>query len=814
MSVYLITYRDRAKVARPVSTAEEFRAIRNSLGQQKNLELARGGDSKAKLKLVQFNYSGHYPNGVLKGNKLVSNAFGIDIDDPQEYERIKKLLLDEAGQPTPLAAELSLLMVERSVRNGGHLIFRREQGRTILENQVRVAQRLDCEIDTNTHDVNRVLFATSATTDDLPYLSNELFEDHYDEEAVRRESALLVERERNGQEVLPEGAHSGQKHFRASGVKKSSGVVESKSCIATVAVCDESVAPVTPNVLLDSSTLDSSTLPAPLTRQPLTGEAINAAEQPLTYKGILYSDIIAKYWELYNDGKEPTEGDRNAKTFELALAMRSICDFSLDKLLFIIPRYDGLPETEWRQTIENALNEPKKGMPWRTRQVLKALNVERCIASMKATQSKPPTPPKRLPKVLRTLLSKVPDYWKHRYAPQLFASLASHLHGVTFRHWDGVAHTPTFMSVFCGPQSSGKGRVNDMIDYITADIIDADKAGRAREAEWKRKNPTGKSKAKDPRPEDILIRYLADNLTEAVFNQRIIDCDANGKYFIYTRVDELESLKNLTSRRSSNEVSLLIRKAFDNAMGGQERVGPDSVNGLAPIRWNFNASTTPARLRAFFKGYVTDGTITRLDLNLLMVDPNDPDYTPPVVGIYDDEYAAEIKPIIDNLNNASGEIECPQARRLAIKLRDEYAKLAEQMESKTFERLSFRANVLAYLRGMVLYIASGYKWDKDIEAYVRYSMQQDLYSKTILFGDIMQAGQDEEDGIMRQPGPQNMLELLGDEFDEKDYQQLRASLGKTGDGKQTLRTWTGRHYIYWDEIIGKYCKTEEYLRKH
>lgn len=216
MSVYLITYRDRAKVARPVSTAEEFRAIRNSNGQLKFLELARGGDDKAKLKLVQFNYSGHYPNGVLKGNKLVSNAFGIDIDDPQEYERIKQMLLDEAGQPTPLAVELGLLMMERSVRNGGHLIFRREQGRTILENQVRVAQLLDCEIDTNTHDVNRVLFATSSSADDLPYLSNELFEDHYDEEAVKRESAMIAEREAKGFEQLPQGAHSGNKHFRVA----------------------------------------------------------------------------------------------------------------------------------------------------------------------------------------------------------------------------------------------------------------------------------------------------------------------------------------------------------------------------------------------------------------------------------------------------------------------------------------------------------------------------------------------------------------------------------------------------------------------
>jgi len=776
MSVYQITIKDGAKIARLVTSAEEFRALRNDPKQIDYLQKARSGDDNAKRKLMQFNYTGHYPNRTVKGNTLVSKVFGIDIDSPEEFERIVSLLIDDEGKPTPLAVLLGMRMIETSVNHGGHIVCSRELGKTILENQVRVAQELDCEIDTNAHDVNRVFFATSASPEDLIYLSDELFADVYDEEAVARESALLQERERNGLEVLPPGAHNGNKHYRPK-------------------------AP-TPQPL--PRTVEGSVC------QTMTqGEGAKAS-----YLGIPYEKIIKKYWEMFNDGNEPCEGDRNVKTFELAMALRPICDFNLETMMRHIPRYDGLPEDEWRKTLESALNEPRKGMPWRTRQVLKALQVEKCISYTGGTRTSMPKPPYRLPKVLRVLLSKVKNYWKPRYAPSLFSSLASHLHDVQFRYWDGVLHCPTFESILCAEQSVGKGRINDIIDFIIADIKAADQPNRQREAEWKRKNPIGKTKAKDPRPTDLLIRILIDNLTDAVFNQRVVDADYNGKHFIYTRVDELEALKNVTSKGTIDEVSLLIRKAFDNADHGQERVGSESVSGIAPLRWNWNASTTPGRVRRFFKDYISDGTITRLDLNLMLVDKEDPNYVPPIVGIYDDEYAQAIKPFIDNLNKASGIIECPQAIRLSLKLKKEYEDMAELMGSKGYGILAYRANVLAYLRGMVLYIAQGMKWDRDIENYVRWSMAQDMFSKMLMFGEVLDSEMAEEEKILKHSGPQNLLDLLEDEFSKEEYQQMRVSQGKTGDGESTLRTWIARGYIVWDEIVGKYVKTEAYKNRN
>lgn len=786
MSVNWITIKDGAKIARPVLTAEEFRALRNNPKQIEFLKKARSGDDNAKRKLVQFNYSGHYPKGVLKGNTLVSNVFGIDVDSPEEFERIVSLLIDEEGKPTALAVYLAVKMIETSVNHGGHIFFGRELGKTILENQVRVAKELDCEIDTNAHDVNRVFFATSAEPEDLIYLSDDLFEDVYDEEAVARESALLQERERNGLEVLPAGAHNGNKHYKpgAASTTENSASTYTDGQVATKQKPSAQKAE-HHNLGIDISTIG-------------------------TYKGIPYEKIIKKYWELYNDGNEPCEGDRNVKTFELAMALRPICDFNLETMMRHIPRYDGLPEDEWRKTLESALNEPRKGMPWRTRQVLKALQGDKCISYTGGTRTSMPKPPLRLPKALRVLLCKVKPYWKYRYAPSLFSSLASHLHDVQFRYWDGVLHCPTFESVLCAEQSVGKGRINDIIDKILADIKAADQPNRLREAEYKRKNPIGKTKARDPRPTDLLIRILINNLTDAVFNQRVVDADQNGKHFIYTRVDELEALKNVTSKGTTNEVSLLIRSAFDNADHGQERVGSESVSGIAPLRWNWNASTTPGRLRSFFKGYISDGTITRLDLNLMLIDKDDPNYVPPIVGIYDDEYAQAIKPFIDNLNNASGIIECPQATRLSLKLKKEYEEMAELMGSKAFGILAYRANVLAFLRGMVLYIAQGYKWDRDIENYVRWSMQQDMFSKMVMWGETLDSEMAEEEKILKHSGPQNLLDLLEDEFSKEEYQQMRASQGKTGDGESTLRTWIARGHIVWDEIVGKYVKTEAY----
>ena len=529
------------------------------------------------------------------------------------------------------------------------------------------------------------------------------------------------------------------------------------------------------------------------------------------YNGVLFKDIIAKYWELFNGGKEPVEGDRNALTFELAVTIRSICDYSLEKLLSIIPNYWNDNGEEWRKTIENALKEPRKGMPYRLKQVLGALKSQQGVKACGGTLTTPPPMPKKLPPLIKLLTKNVPWFYKPAVANAVFPGLGAHLHGVKFRYWDNVEHEATFMNVLIGRQSIGKGTIKKPIEYIMEDIKQRDQPNRQREAEWKQKNPGAKQK-KDPRPTDICIQMLIDNLTDAVFNQRIVDANNNGQRFIYTIVDEIEGLKKVTSKGTVDEVGLLIRKAFDNSDAGQERVGADSVSGIAPLRWNFNASTTPPNARKFFFKMVNDGTVSRLDVSTIIRSDDDDD-AEPILGIYDHTFAAELKPYIDRLEAANGLIECPLSKRLALEMKQENKDAAKLYESEAYRVFSYRANVIAWLKGMVLYVAHGYKWSKEIADFVRWTQQYNLWCKMLYFGQQLEKELREEIEIQRQSGPQNLLELLPDEFTKDQYRQMRQQQGKSGSGDSTLRSWQSRGYIIYDEVSGRYVKTEAYKQK-
>ena len=534
--------------------------------------------------------------------------------------------------------------------------------------------------------------------------------------------------------------------------------------------------------------------------------------QEKTYNGMAYSDIIAKYWELFNGGKVPVVGDRNALTFELAVTLRCICGYSMEGLQAIVPNYWAQPDgtcteadrTEYLHTLENALKEPRRGMPLRLKQVLQALKEQQGVKACGGTISTPPSLPKRLPPLIKLLTRNVPWYYKPAVASAVFPALGAHLHGVHFRYWDNVDHEATFMNLLVGRQSVGKGSIKKPIEYIMEDIRQRDLLSRQREAEWKQKNPSGKQK-KDPRPTDICIQMLIDNLTDAVFNQRVVDANNNGERYIYTIVDEVEALKKVTSSHKADEVGLLIRKAFDNSMAGQERVGADSVSGIAPLRWNFNASTTPPNARKFFYKMVNDGTVSRLDVATI-IRPSDDDDEAPILGIYDDQFAAELKPYIDRLDAANGLIECPQARKLALDLKQENADTARLYESEAYRVLSYRANVIAWLKGMVLYVAHGYRWDKSIAEFVRWSEQYNLWCKMLYFGSQLEKELNDEQELQRHSGPQNLLELLPDEFTREQYLQMRQQAGRPGPGDSTLRTWQTRGHIAYDETSAHYVK--------
>ena len=766
-----------AKMMRPVPNREEYLKLRNGGFQRENVARIRQGDETLKASLVQMNYS-CLPNddGSLKGSTRMSTTVGMDIDHltAEDMPVVRERILSKK-------AELGLMMMEESARGAGyHLVFRRRPDLDQVGNLKWASELLNVAYDAQAKDITRVFFTT--TEEDLLYLDDEIFSRK--EEKGRRN--------------------------------------ESRDNVITVLRHNESVTTIRHNGNDTPLQCDSSQEASPQTsairHQP-------SFDPEARYNGMLFSDIIAKYWELFNGGKEPVEGDRNALTFELAVTIRSICGYSLEQLMQVVPNYwakkcteGSVPlctpeeEAEWRKTLENALKEPRKGMPYRLKQVLQALKSQQAVKACGGTMTTPPPMPKKLPPLIKLLTKNVPWFYKPAVASAVFPALGAHLHGVKFRYWDNVEHEATFMNILIGRQSIGKGTIKKPIEYIMEDIRQRDIPNRQREAEWKQKNPGAKQK-KDPRPTDICIQMLIDNLTDAVFNQRIVDAHNNGERYIYTIVDEIEALKKVTSKGTVDEVGLLIRKAFDNSLAGQERVGADSVSGIAPLRWNFNASTTPPNARKFFYKMVNDGTVSRLDVSTI-IKVDDDDDTAPILGIYDHTFAQELKPYIDRLEAANGLIECPQAKKLSLDIRVENRDTAKLYDSEAYRILSYRANVIAWLKGMVLYVAHGYKWSKEIADFVRWTEQYNLWCKMLYFGQQLEKELREEIEMQRQSGPQNLLNHLPDEFTKEQYRQMRQSQGKTSDGESTLRQWQSRGHIVYDEVSGRYVKTEAYKRKY
>ncbi len=765
---------------RPVLNREEYLRLRNGGHQKSNLSRIRQGEVKLKGDLVQMNYS-CLPNedGTLKGSKTASMSVCMDIDfkAPEGLsEDEKKAWLSEQMAKVPEMVlskkdELVPLMLERSATKGYHLAFRRRPDLNQEENLKWASDLLGIKYDDQAKDITRVYFTTTADAEELLYLDDEIF-------SVAALQCCSSGDSSSGQD---------ERLFRPPLTPPNSG---GESC----AQDEVRVSP-----------------------------RHSDANYPDAYNGMPYEEIIEKYWELYNGGKKPVEGDRNALTFELAVTIRSICGYSLEHLMSVIPNYWNLEsdtpeqrkanETEWRQTIENALKEPRKGMPLRLKQVLQALKSQSGVKACGGTLTSPPPMPKRLPPLIKLLTKNVPWFYKPAVASAVFPALGAHLHGVKFRYWDNVLHEATFMHILVGIQSIGKGCIKEPIEYVMEDIRLRDQPNREREAEWKQKNPAAKQK-KDPRPTDICIQMLIDNLTDAVFNQRIVDVNRNGERYIYTKVDEIEALKKVTSKGTVDEVGLLIRKAFDNSLAGQERVGADSVSGIAPLRWNFNASTTPPNARKFFRKMVNDGTVSRLDVATIIINTDEEKETDPIYGIYDHTFAAELKPYIDRLDAANRLIECQQAKKLSLEIKQENRDAARLYDSEAFRVLSYRANVIAWLKGMLLYVAHGYKWSREIADFVRWSQQYNLWCKMLYFGQQLEKELREEVEIQRQSGPQNLLELLENEFTKEQYRLMRQNQGKMGDGESTLRSWISRGYIAYDEVSGRYCKTEAYKKKY
>ena len=412
------------------------------------------------------------------------------------------------------------------------------------------------------------------------------------------------------------------------------------------------------------------------------------------------------------------------------------------------------------------------------------------VQSSEEDYPEPPAMPEKLPKLVELLISRTPEIYKPAVAHAIFPPLATHLWQTSFRYIDNVVHEATLSTCLLAGTGAGKSSVNKPISYIMEDIRKRDAENLKREKEWKEEmTRKGANKDKRKRPDNLVIQEIDADMTNPAFVMRT--AEAQGR-FLYTSLNELDQFDALKGTGNQHFRIMCLASDSDNQYG-QTRVGTQSVTERVTIRFNWNASTTIQKGQRYFSKVLTDGPISRI--NFCTIPEREIGDEMPVFGDYDDAYREGLKPYIENLNNARGLIDCPEAFQLALKLKDENAEFSRLSQDRVYENLSFRANVIAYLKACVLYVANGCKWEPEIDEFIRWSERYDLYCKMRFFGDaIKRANFSNEKSSKR--GPANLLQQLPDIFNFQQAEYLRSQLGMDKKGTPSmLRNWVNRNYI-------------------
>ena len=518
-------------------------------------------------------------------------------------------------------------------------------------------------------------------------------------------------------------------------------------------------------------------------------------------------------------GGIPTHGSRNNFIFTMACHLRYVCNDDPEWIARILPTY-GENREKWMATIRSACNRNQSPRLPRLMQRVLAICKEREREEREAEENPdlPPQMPRILPPLIRLLVSKTPDIYKPAVAHAVFPALATHLWQTRFRYIDNVEHEATLMNVLMAGTGAGKNCISEPINRIMADIRQRDMDNLRREREWKKEvQSKGANKDKRQRPEGLVIQEIDPDMTNAAFVQRLADAEDR---FLYTKMNEIDQFDALKGSARGKAQFQIMCLAFDpRNVYGQTRIGTGSVSERVSIRFNWNACTTVQKGRRYFSQVLTDGPISRI--NFCTIPEREIGADMPVYGTYDESFDEELRPYIDNLNKARGLIDCPKARTLAKRLMEECADFSRLSQSRVYENLSFRANVIAYLKAMVLFVASGGKWDKTVENFIRWSLQYDLWCKMRFFGQDIEMAENAHYASASKRGPQNLLDLLPDVFTREEVQLLRQKLGmERGSLKAMLSAWRQRGYIelYGEEMPHselnqqRYEKTDFYLR--
>ena len=771
--IYRIAYDGSGrKVARPIKSKKELMRLRGSKQNLGNLQQTRDGDESKKAKLLQLAYNVGHVDGLLAGCKSIGSFFFHDVDcyDEQQSAEFKELILSKKG-------EIGLVMLERSASGGWHLVCRRVPGTTILENQVRVACALRIEMDTSPHDLQRVVFSTSDSPEDLVYLDETIFDEPMSAEECEAEYARLKAREKSKEEQVPAGAKKANKHYRpweemASDAEKNNEVRESPgqpdagivaATERTRFIFDECMKELgleQKHLTVKGGRHDAlkAILSVGATQLLSKAELMGVLQErmPQNWQDENIQRLVSDFYEKY------TDPHRKMLAFE-----RKVYTASLK----ISTTEDESQSSAGEESSPSA-----------------QLTMEAPLSEIYASQQ-PPVMPAKLPKLIALLTRNTPDIYRPTVAHAVFPGLGAHLHKVQFPYTDNVLHEATLMNVAMAGTGGGKGCIDEPINRIMADIRERDFENEKRLNDFNRENNRkGANKDKLVRPDDLVIQEIQADVTHAAFVQRL---DEAHERFLYFKLNEIELFDKL--KGSGGQQFVIICQAFDPGNRyGQTRAGSQSVNATVTIRFNWNAAGTIGAVQSYFAKVLTKGPISRI--NFCTIPEREIGADQPIYGLYDEKFDEELRPYINNLTQASGVIVCKQAQQLAKRLIAECAEFSRLSQDRVFENLSFRANVIAYLKACVLYVANGCKWEKEIDDFIRWSLHYDLWTKMYYFSEGIRSAD-----FMRAVntrGPRNLLALLPEEFTLEDAARLRRQRGMdTKQAMHMISVWMNRGYV-------------------
>ena len=690
----------------------------------------------------------------------------VDIDDEEQVEpalsRAYLLNNEEGGQWQGM-----LLHAEYSASKKLHLDIRIPVGMTIEEAQRAYTKALGVDFDADCCSPERMIYITDA--DSQLYTADEWQARLSDEEiALRREAYAKRGLTIDGREG-----------------KTPSNI----PCLG-----GETNAVVTPP------------------KQEGQGEVFQGEVFPTEYNGIPYSLIVEELADQM--GGAPEHGNRNDFIFAMSCHLRHICNDDPQWIRSILPDY-GEQHERVTETIQNACKRKQSGaMSQKMKLTLdlcrRRLNMEQ--GKSREALMKEPVMPHRLPTPIRIAISKVPDHCRAAMAHAIFPAWATRMGGVKLEYADNSEMEATMMNVLVAPMATGKSCIKKPIDICLKDIMARDALCRQQEQEWKdEQNSKSANKKGTVRPTDICIQVNDSDMTNAAFTQRLADAERAGHKCLYTRMDEVEMLSKLAGGSSKEMVSRIVCRNFDTDMYGQERVGAQSVTARAPMRWCWNASTTPATAIRFFRKNVNDGTVSRL--NFCTIPETEDNGEIPVYKRYDEKYEQQMMAYLGLLDEAKdkGIIVCQQAKKMASELCKLGVERAALFDDDGYRILARRGAVIAFRKACILYVMNGCKWSRDIEDFCRWSFDYDMWCKMSLFSEALGEDMEIEKQVAR-GGMANMLDLLPDEFTREECRSMRIQQGKKNPNpKDQLGQWTKRGFISYDEVTRKYYKTQKYL---